>query len=73
MTSPDGKELGFWMAGHVVYGICVIVANLVIAVKFNIHHHFSIFLIALMIIAYFFFFGLMALSQAFREVYCLFA
>lgn len=26
----DGKDMGFWVAGHIVYGVCVIVANLVI-------------------------------------------
>jgi len=34
----DGKDLGFWVAGHVVYGVCVFISNLVLAHKFH-HHH----------------------------------
>ena len=61
------------MAGHVVYGVCVIVANLVIFVKSNIHHYFSVLCISLMIIAYFLFYGVMAATGTFDEVYVLFA
>jgi len=31
----DGKDYGFWVVGHTVYGTCVMVANLVIMFKFN--------------------------------------
>mmetsp|Transcript_6081 Transcript_6081/g.10324 ORF Transcript_6081/g.10324 Transcript_6081/m.10324 type:complete len:203 (+) Transcript_6081:2787-3395(+) len=31
----SGKDLGFWVCGHVVYGTCVMVANITIMHKFN--------------------------------------
>jgi hypothetical protein len=34
----DGKDLGFWVAGHVLYGSCCFISNLVLAHKFHIHH-----------------------------------
>jgi len=27
----DGKDIGFWVAGMAVYGICIIVANFELA------------------------------------------
>jgi len=27
LQQPDGKDIGFWIFGHVVYGGCVLVAN----------------------------------------------
>jgi hypothetical protein len=56
-TSSSGQDLGLWFGGHVVYSVCVIVANIVIAIKFNIHNKLTVFPIALMIIALFFFFA----------------
>jgi hypothetical protein len=34
----DGKDFGFWVAGHVLYGSCCFISNLVLAHKFHIHH-----------------------------------
>lgn len=31
----NGKNLGFWVSGHVAYGVCIIVANIVIFFRFN--------------------------------------
>lgn len=31
----DGKDIGFWVGGHAVYGVCVVVANVVLVFKFN--------------------------------------
>ena len=50
----DGKDFGFWVAGHVLYGSCVFVSNLVLAHKFNIHHKQGAGLLGLMVFAYFF-------------------
>ena len=32
---PGGKNLGFWVTGHVVYGTCILVANLFILFRFH--------------------------------------
>lgn len=53
----DGKDLGFWVAGHVVYGVCVFISNLVLAHKFHHHHWQGLALIGLMIFAFFFILG----------------
>lgn len=31
----DGKGLGLWIPGHVVYGTCVLVVNLMLVMRFN--------------------------------------
>jgi len=61
----DGHELGFWLSGHIVYGCCVFIANIVLALKFNIHHAHSHLMFFLMIAAYFLFFFLESLLIAF--------
>ena len=48
----DGKDLGFWVAGMAVYGTCCLIANLVVALKMNLHHVIGTIFFALMIIAY---------------------
>jgi hypothetical protein len=53
-SMSDGKDLGFWVAGHVVYGSAVFISNLVLAHKYHIHHKEGTALMGLMIFAYFF-------------------
>ena len=31
----NGKDVGFWVSGHVVYGTCIVVANIVMVHQFN--------------------------------------
>ena len=50
----DGKDIGFWVAGHVLYGSCCFISNLVLAHKFHIHHKGGVGLIGLMTFAFFF-------------------
>lgn len=50
----DGKDLGFWVAGHVLYGCCCFISNLTLAHKFHIHHWGGVGLIGLMTFAFFF-------------------
>ena len=33
----DGKDFGFWSLGHVVFGVCVVIANTVMCFRFNNH------------------------------------
>ena len=54
-TTADGKGLGFWVAGHNVYGASVIVANLVILHRFNNFTGYGEFTVFLMILAYYLF------------------
>jgi len=49
----NGKDLGFWIAGHVVYGVCCFISNLTLWHKFHIHHAYGLALIGLMIFAFF--------------------
>jgi hypothetical protein len=72
VEADDGHELGLWLSGHVIYGCCVFVANIVLFLKFNIHHGYSMFVFFLMILAYFFFFFLESLFLAFPQIYLLF-
>ena len=60
-SQSDGKEIGFWIGGMAVYGICVIVANVVLFMKFTIHNKVGIILFSLMILAYFVFYFLINL------------
>jgi len=69
----DGKDSGFWLAGHVVYGACCILANVILVHKFNIIDHIGTFTVALMIFAYFFFLGIQSVSGYFPEVSHIFA
>jgi len=32
---PGGKNMGFWITGHMVYGTCILVANLVIMFRYH--------------------------------------
>jgi hypothetical protein len=51
----DGKENGFWVAGHVVYASTVLVSNWALFHCFHIHHWGGISLISLMYFSLFFF------------------
>lgn len=53
----DGKDLGFWVAGHLVYGCCCFIANAIILTRTNNFTGYGEGLNALMIFAYFFFMG----------------
>lgn len=53
----DGKEIGFWIAGHTVYGSAVFVANLVILHQFNNFQGYGEALVGLMCLAFFVFLG----------------
>jgi len=49
------------MAGMIVYGICIFVANFQLAINFNVHTWHGIVMLSLGVIAYFLFYGLAAL------------
>lgn len=57
----DGKEIGFWIAGMTVYGVCEFIANGVLFMKYNVHNYEGIILIILMVAAYFVFYAIFSL------------
>jgi magnesium-transporting ATPase (P-type) len=57
----DGTDIGFWAVGHLVYGACCFVANAIILTRTNNFTGYGEGVVALMIVAYFFF--MIALSQ----------
>ena len=49
----DGKGLGIWIPGHIVFGSCIIVCNLVLLMRFNNFTGWGESLVYLMILNYF--------------------
>mmetsp|Transcript_18923 Transcript_18923/g.32303 ORF Transcript_18923/g.32303 Transcript_18923/m.32303 type:complete len:290 (+) Transcript_18923:2529-3398(+) len=72
LLQPDGKDVGFWVAGHVVYGVCVIVSNAILMAKFSTFEGVGVASIALMVFAYYFFFGVQSWMGSFPELSHLF-
>lgn len=58
----DGKDIGFWVAGMLVYGVCIFVANSVLAFKHFTHYWIGTFFFVLCTSSYFFFFWLFSIS-----------
>ena len=67
--SSVGQELGFWVSGHIVYGSCVIVANVLLVLKSNTHTAPGSFFFFLMFAAYFVIFLFQAQLTVFPEIY----
>jgi phospholipid-transporting ATPase len=47
--NPQGKMLGFWASGHIVYLVCVCVANAVILVRYNAYERIGVGFVVLMV------------------------
>lgn len=58
----DGKDIGFWVAGMVVYGVCIFVANSVLAFKHYTHYWIGTFFFVMCTSSYFLFFYLFSIS-----------
>lgn len=58
----DGRDIGFWVAGMLVYGVCIFVANTVMAFKHYTHTWVGAFFLFLCSAAYFLFFWLFSKS-----------
>ena len=63
--ADDGHQLGFWYSGHIIYVCCVLIANIVLFLKFHIHHWTGLFSFFLMITAVFLFFFIQSLFSVF--------
>jgi len=57
----DGKDIGFWAIGHLVYGVAVFVASAIICTRTNNFTGWGEAVNSLMIISYFFFMGVLGL------------
>jgi len=68
----DGKDVGFWVYGHFVYGACVTVANIVILHKFNNYTGWGEVTAIMMILDYFTFYFLENLFPMFPQIYLIF-
>ena len=68
----EGKDIGFWVSGHVVYGATIVVTNSLIIMKFNNFTGYGEICVGLMIAAYFLFLGLESLFTMFPQVYGIF-
>ena len=58
----DGKDIGFWVCGMLVYGICIFVANSVLAFKHFTHYWIGTFFFFLCTSSYFVFFWLFSVT-----------
>lgn len=57
----DGKDIGFWVAGMAIYGVCIFVANFELALRFNTHSWLGVLTLLAGVIAYFFFYSILSL------------
>ena len=71
-TSPEGKENGMWLNGQVAFGLSVMMANVVIAMKFYVFHWLSVVSLILMFLAYFVAFVFESQFFFFIQIYLLF-
>lgn len=58
----DGRDIGFWVAGMLTYGVCIFVANSVLAFKHFTHYWLGTFFFFLCTSSYFLFFYLFSIS-----------
>jgi magnesium-transporting ATPase (P-type) len=71
-TLTSGKDIGFWAMGHVVYGTCVMVANLVMIFKFNNYTGWGEILCIASMLCFFTLYFLENLLTMFPQVYLVF-
>jgi len=48
-----GQEQGMWLCGHVSFGLAVLIANIIVLMKSNIHNKYSLGIFGLMFAAFF--------------------
>lgn len=56
VSQSDGKEIGLWVGGMTVYGVCIFIANFILGLHSKTYEKFGIFLLFLGPFAYFFFY-----------------
>ena len=57
----DGKNIGFWVCGMAIYGVCIFVANFELAIRFHTHTKWSTLTLSAGVVAYFFFYSVLSL------------
>lgn len=60
-VTADGKDIGLWLAGTVVYGSCVVVVNLTLWMRAHAHHLFGLVLYSGSVASYFVIFYLLSI------------
>lgn len=53
VMQPDGTAIGFWVTGMAIFGVCVLVANFELAMRFNTHTWVGTFILLVGPISYF--------------------
>jgi hypothetical protein len=64
----NGQILGYWVGGTAAYGGCVLIVNMLVLMKFNIHDGYNLFGILIMVLSYFFILGIESASGKFKDV-----
>lgn len=65
----DGKDIGFWSAGHSVYGSCIFIVNTLLVLRFSTHTVPGIFFFFLMYAAYFVLFSIESQFKSIHVIY----
>ena len=65
----DGQDIGFWVAGDNVYGVCIIIVNLVLLHRLHLFEKYGMGLYAFSIGCYFLFMFVQSLTMSFPKVY----
>lgn len=68
----NGKDMGFWVVGHLVYGACVVVANITMIHQFNNFTGWGEALCMMMILSYFTIYFLQNLVPFFPQIYLIY-
>jgi magnesium-transporting ATPase (P-type) len=68
----DGKDFDIWLGGHLVYGCCIFMVNILILHKISNYTGWGEILVAVMIMAFFTILYLESLFNFFPQVYYLF-
>ena len=72
LTIGEGKGIGLWVVGHITYGACCLVANILILYRFNNFTGWGELLVALMCLCFFTAFWFENNFTMFKEVYGIF-
>jgi hypothetical protein len=73
VTMNNGQLFGFWVGGTAAYGGCVLIVNMLVLIKFNIHDGYNLLGIAVMILAYFVILAAQSATGKFQDIEYIFS